>query len=120
MKVTLDDLQVPSADYSFPTASQVTFNEPPPDGAVIRIYRETPTQRLVNFQGQSILNPSNFELDSTQLTHNIEETLDKYNLFADGVAIDLAEGLAEITAGIANAKQEIEDEWLVLEGEVLI
>lgn len=69
-KVYAQDYNVDGRELSFPTA--------PPSGSIIKIYRETPTDRMVKWNEGSVLTSSNMTTQQIQELHLIEETA--YNL----------------------------------------
>lgn len=69
-KVYAQDYNVDGRELSFPTA--------PPSGSIIKIYRETPTDRMVKWNEGSVLTSSNMTTQQIQELHLIEETT--YNL----------------------------------------
>lgn len=69
-KVYAQDYNVDGRELSFPTA--------PPSGSIIKVYRETPTDRMVKWNEGSVLTSSNMTTQQIQELHLIEETT--YNL----------------------------------------
>lgn len=69
-KVYAQDYNVDGRELSFPTA--------PPSGSIIKVYRETPTDRMVKWNEGSVLTSSNMTTQQLQELHLIEETT--YNL----------------------------------------
>ena len=69
-KVYAQDYNVDGRELSFPTA--------PPSGSIIKVYRETPTDRMVKWNEGSVLTSSNMTTQQIQELHLIEEAT--YNL----------------------------------------
>ena len=69
-KVYAQDYNVDGRELSFPTA--------PPSDSIIKVYRETPTDRMVKWNEGSVLTSSNMTTQQIQELHLIEETT--YNL----------------------------------------
>jgi len=69
-KIYAQDYNVDGRELSFPTA--------PPSGSIIKVYRETPTDRMVKWNEGSVLTSSNMTTQQIQELHLIEETT--YNL----------------------------------------
>lgn len=70
LKTYAKDYNVNGRELSFPTA--------PPSGDIIKVYRETPTDRLVKWNEGSVLTASNMSTQQVQELHLLEES--KYNL----------------------------------------
>ena len=73
-KVYAQDYNVDGRELSFPTA--------PPSGSIIKVYRETPTDRMVKWNEGSVLTSSNMTTQQIQELHLIEETTYNLNISA--------------------------------------
>ena len=62
-------------DVEFPTKGQVLLKEVPEEGSTVVITRETPLERLVDFNSTSFLSEGVLDLDSTQLLFLVQEAL---------------------------------------------
>jgi hypothetical protein len=79
--VTVDAIIQPNSAYIV-EQTQVTFNTPPPDGAVVRIGRNTSQEgRLTDYRDGSLLTADVLDNDAFQLFYMAQEALD--------VAIDI-------------------------------
>lgn len=78
VKVTINEVdKVYAQDYRV-DGRELSFLTTPPSGSIIKIYRETPTDRMVKWNEGSVLTSSNMTTQQIQELHLIEETT--YNL----------------------------------------
>lgn len=78
VKVTIDEVdKVYAQDYNV-DGRELSFPTAPPSGSIIKVYRETPTDRMVKWNEGSVLTSSNMTTQQIQELHLIEETT--YNL----------------------------------------
>lgn len=76
----------------------LTFAEPPTKDSLIRIYRQTPTKRLVSWADASILKARDLEIARVQELHILEEQQDKANVV-----------LSTANAALDDSKQTLEE-----------
>lgn len=57
------------------TEGQIIFNEAPPEGQVIVVFRVSPQERIVDFENTAMLNAAVMDTDSNQLLFMIQEAL---------------------------------------------
>lgn len=74
---TLDGVNLDSTEYEVSNRT-VTFKTAPATGKTLRIYRNTPTQRLVSWADASILKAKDMTVYEVQQLHLIEEGQDWY------------------------------------------
>lgn len=75
--VTLDGVEVDSKEFDVADRT-VMFKTAPAHGLSVRIYRNTPTQRLVSWADASILKAKDMTVAEVQQLHLIEEGQDWY------------------------------------------
>lgn len=75
MYVSVDDIVLSDENY-FIDSRTLVFNVAPAKGAIIRIYRETSTQRLVSWADASVLKAADMTISQVQQNHLIEEAQD--------------------------------------------
>jgi len=73
IKVYVDAEEVP---FTFPTSSQVKLAQAPPSGAIVRIQRETPKERDINYQNASVLDEAVLDRDFDRLNFVVQESFD--------------------------------------------
>jgi flagellar biosynthesis GTPase FlhF len=74
VKVYVDGVE--ETGKSFPSAGQVILTSAPPQDSVVLIIRETPKERVVDFQNASILDEGVLDLDSNQMMFVVQEGFD--------------------------------------------
>ena len=75
MYVSINDVVLSSEDYYIDSRTLI-FNTAPANGAIIRIYRETTSQRLVSWADASVLKAADMTISQVQQNHLIEEAQD--------------------------------------------
>jgi len=78
--------QTLGTDYSWLNDTTIQFDTAPADGTTIRIERNTPTERLVDFQDAGTITEKSLDLDGTQSVFVAEET--NSDLTEDAMLLD--------------------------------
>jgi hypothetical protein len=105
VKVSVDGIaQILGAQYDVTGPSTVTFRPTflPEAGAVISVYRETPTDALVAYQNGAVLTAGDLNTATLQALYGLEEVRDKYERLLGG-------GITRITNGTVVSPSEALD-----------
>jgi len=79
VEVFVDEvLKTRTTDYTFTSATQITFTNAPSNGATILIQRNTNTQLPTFFSDGSVLSATELNNVNKQLLHSIQELVDDY------------------------------------------
>jgi chemotaxis protein histidine kinase CheA len=87
---------VEEVNKSFPSAGQIQLSSTPPQDSVVLIRRETPKERLVDFQNASMLDEEVLDLDSNQMLYITQEASD-----------EMLSAMMETEAGTWDAKDQV-------------
>jgi hypothetical protein len=81
IKVTIDGVE--TNDYTFLSESSIEFTSAPAQDSIVTIYRETPKDRIIDFQNGSILNADTLDNDSNQMMFLVQEANDNLGNLID-------------------------------------
>jgi hypothetical protein len=97
-------LQIMGSQYDVTGPSTITFRPDflPETGAVLDVYRETPTDALVAYQNGAVLTASDLNTATLQALYGLQETRDKYERLLSG-------GITRITNGTVVTPSEAID-----------
>jgi hypothetical protein len=92
-----------STDYTFFNSTTIRFNTPPPLGAAIELFRDTPDETiLADFTPASALREQDLELDFNQLLNVVQELKTYKDINVDSIAVtQLVASNAQATATAA-------------------